>query len=351
MKIFNSPAWIRIGAALVTFALTACATPSTTPPRNPWASPDREYNFSSQETNADLNALMQPCIDHARETFPEAAVRFDAGLPPETLFVVVAFSDYGTTEYVFVDATDATQINGLMYRDSRVNGRRYDRGDRISLDITDVVDWLIQYPDRPEEGNLTGKYMLLRQDGLAHGACNPQDSEFQHFRFFAWEYSFVPPGVEGWEADGQTNDADMSMQEKGDSPNELNTLYANGYSAPAFATDQEFIDKIIEVEKKNLGDPARYTLFEHRVAAYTEHETRCVRSHQVIEDNQALLSKSGERGPMTREILSLACVHPRMNTMVVGITYSHRYQPGHRDPAFTEKADTVFKSLAFKIRN
>jgi hypothetical protein len=308
------------------------------------------------EEAADLEALMQPCIDYARESFPEAAVRFDAGLPPKTIFAVVARDDCGAHFYVGVDAIDATMVHGQISDDRHVCGRLYEKGGKISMDRADLVDWLVIYPDRPEEGNLTGKYLLLRQDGLASGACDPQDPEFQHFRFFEMEYSFVPPDPKGWKVRGKEvvsgmGLVDFTMQEDGDSPNEVNTLYAARYESPSFATDKEFVEKLKEVEKKNLGDPDRYTLLEHDVADDTVHEARCARSHQVIEDRQALLSKSGDRGPMIREILSLWCVHPLMETTIVGITYTHRYQPGYRNPEFTERADTVFKSLAFKTRN
>ena len=104
----------------------------------------------------------------------------------------------------------------------------------------------------------------------------------------------------------------------------------------------------MEVEKKNLEDPNRYTLKEHTVTAYTKKETKCALSHQVIEDKKALLAKSGERGPMIKEILSLVCVHPRQWDTAVNLTYSHRYQPGHRDSEFIDKANTIFESLAFK---
>jgi hypothetical protein len=109
---------------------------------------------------------------------------------------------------------------------------------------------------------------------------------------------------------------------------------------------QELVDTTLETENKNLGDPDRYTLLQHEVVAYTEKETSCARSHQVIEDRTAL-KRSGERAPMVREILSLVCVHPSNKNMVVTLTYAHRYQPGYRDPMFIDNADRVFRSLAF----
>jgi hypothetical protein len=193
--------------------------------------------------------------------------------------------------------------------------------------------------------------MLLIQDGLISGPCDPQNTEFQHFRLFRENYSFVPPSGAGWKLHGKYADSDVGLQKEGEGPNELNTIYAVRYKVPLFKTDQELVTKIKETEEKNIGEPNRYTLKEHTVTTYTEKETRCGLSHQVIEDKKALLAKSGERGPMIREILSLICVHPRQWDTAVNLTYSHRYQPGHRDPEFTDKANTIFHSLAFKERN
>ena len=52
MKKFISPVWNRIGVALVTLALTACATPSTTSPQNQTAA---QPNCETVEYVEDLN--------------------------------------------------------------------------------------------------------------------------------------------------------------------------------------------------------------------------------------------------------------------------------------------------------
>ena len=329
--------------------LQACT--STASPGNPWATPDRGYQISSAEEEAEFLAFMQPCIDHARETFPKAALRFKAGFPPETFFGVAARKDNKRHFFVEVNAVDGSRIRGRTLGAADVSGHHYASGDEYSLAMADIVDWLIIYPDRPEEGNLLGKYMLLRQDGLVSGPCNPQDSEIQKFRIFQENYSFVPPSDSDWSLHGRDVNAEVSLQKGGAGPNELNTIYAVRYKVPQFKTDQELVTKIMETEKKNLGDPNRYTLKEHTVTAYTEKETSCALSHQVIEDKEALLAKSGVRGPMIREILSLVCVHPREWNTAVTLVYSHRYQPGYRDPRFIDKANTVFQSLAFSERN
>jgi hypothetical protein len=343
-----SKPYATILSASFLILLQSCAT--TSPTENPWASPDRGFSVSSEKEEKELLAFMQPCIDHARETISDAALHFKAGLPQGTFFYVVARKDNERHFIVEVNDIDGSRINGRILSTAQVNGRQYNRGDEYSLDMEDIVDWIVIYPDRPEEGNLLGKYMLLIQDGLISGPCDPQDSEFQHFRLFRENYSFVPPSDAGWDLRGKNPFAEVGLQKEGDSPNELNTIYAVRYKVPLFKTDQELVTMTKESEEKNLGEPERYTLKEHTVTPYKEKETKCAVSHQVIEDKKALLAKSGERGPMIREILSLVCVHPRELNTAVTLTYSHRYQPGHRDSEFMDKSNTIFKSLAFKTR-
>ena len=352
METASSQTWSRISFVFVTALLTACAT-STAPPSNPWQTVSRSYAPGSAEERTRLNAFLQPCINHARETFPQAVSRFEAGLPAGTDFVVVARRRSGSTFYVLVNDIDGSQIDGRIANPKvHVDGRDFVHGDKYALATTDIADWLITYPDRPEEGNLLGKYLLLRQDGLVSGPCDPYGSEFRHFRFFEMEYSFVPPDPKGWEVSSEANGHDFLMQQGRNDPNKFNAVYAMHFDVPVFKTDQEMIDSISRSKSDDFGNPKRYTLLKHDVAADTAHEARCVRSIQVVEDKQALLSEeTRERGLMIVEHLQLACIHPRIDTMAVAITYLHTHPPGRRDPEVDEKADTVFKSLAFKTRN
>jgi hypothetical protein len=193
--------------------------------------------------------------------------------------------------------------------------------------------------------------MLMRQDGLMSGPCDSEHREFQHFRLFRSDYSFVPPIGGGWEFVEGGADADVSLLNfNGNGPDEVNVLMAARLQAKVFTTDQELIEEITEVQKKDIGDPGRDILKLHKVTAYEHKKTRCVLSHRVLEDRQALLSNA-ERGFMLREILSLACVHPGKQDTVVALSYSHRYHPGHRDLEFEDNATAVFESLAFTLTN
>lgn len=331
--------------------IQACATTSTSS-ENPWQTPNRSYSVSSQEEVDELEAFMQPCIDYAQNNVLSAYSEYMEETPPNSSFSVVAHNDQERHFYTTVTNATNDTITGRINSNELVHGLKYSAGDKLLLRVSHIIDWLVTYTDRPEEGNLLGKYLLMRQEGLMSGPCNPKHSEFQHFRLFRKNYSFVPPIGNGWLIRGKDTDFDVSMATKSaKEPNEVNTLYATRYRAPLFTTDQELIEMITDSEKKNVGEPGRVTLKDHKVTAYKEKKTRCVLSHQVIDDKQALLSKSGERGLMTREIRSLACVLPSEQDTVVILSYSHRYHPGHRDPEFNNKANTVFNSLAFKIQN
>ena len=107
-------------------------------------------------------------------------------------------------------------------------------------------------------------------------------------------------------------------------------------------------------------DPDRYTIIEHEIDPYTKKDAMpininslalCVVSRQVIADTQALLLKSGGKGTLIRETQTLVCIPPTERDRAVVLNYSHRYQPGNRDPEFIDKARQVFESIAFKTRN
>ena len=303
---------------------------------------------------------MKPCIDFARAIFPEVLSRFENGLPEGAELKAIVFDDETYTSQVTVWTLDGNLIHGRMTRVHAIKGKLYAPGDNISIDKSDVVDWYIIYPDRPAEGNMIGKYLLLKQDGLAAGVCDPDDIEFQRFRFFAQDYSFAPPGTDGWEMRTPQEGQDLLMLEKGPGPNELNTLSSTRYKFPIINSDRELVDTTRGFMEYMPENPGRYTLIEHEIAPFKKEETilldfnrlaMCVVSRQVIADKQAVLLESGDTGTLIRETQTLVCVHPTETDRAVVVNYSHRYQPGNRDPEFDSKARQVFDSIAFKTRN
>ena len=173
----------------------------------------------------------------------------------------------------------------------------------------------------------------------------------QRFRLFEWEYSLVPPWTEGWEVHGRTKDWDLHVQDKRDFPNELNTFSSSRRQIPIINSSQELVAMTKEVMEKGHQDTNRYTILRHEVGVYKTNKAMCARSQLALTDKKALISKSGKRGPMMRDVETLACVHPSNKNMVVMMVYSHRYQSGNRDAEFVEKASRTFNSLAFTKKN
>jgi hypothetical protein len=343
----------------VSCLLLSCASiPGDTPSR--WDFPGRGYRISSSAEQAHLVASMRPCIDFASAAFPEVLSRFENGLPEGAELKAIVFDDEEYTSQVTVWTVDGNLIHGRTTRMHTIEGKLYAPGDNISINKSDVVDWYIIHKDRPAEGNIIGKYLLLKQDGLAAGACDPHDIEFQRFRFFAQDYSFVPPGTEGWEMHVPREGQDMLMLEKGAGPNEVNTLSSTRYKFPLINSKQELVDTTQGFTEYAPEDPDRYTLIEHEIVPLKQKETipldfnrlaMCVVSRQVIADKQAVLLESGDKGTLIRETQTLVCVHPTERDTAVVLNYSHRYQPGNRDPEFISKTRRVFDSIAYKTRN
>ncbi|MBS0456364.1 MAG: hypothetical protein JSS44_03375 [Proteobacteria bacterium] len=111
---------------------------------------------------ARTDAALQPLIEQARRTYPEAKQRFIAGLPFGNIFsVTVRLRDAGgRTEDVFlqVRAIAEGRIYGVIASHiDLVTG--FAAGDPYDLPESDIRDWTISKPDGSEEGNLIGKFL------------------------------------------------------------------------------------------------------------------------------------------------------------------------------------------------
>jgi len=337
---------IRLVIVSATCLLAACATPYLS---NPWETPNRYIRIPISE-QAQFNASLQPCIEHARKTFTDAKQRFQDGLPNGGNLYAIVFNDEEGTSYIEVDSADNDQIDGYVNFGNRIKGEAYAAGDSITLEQSELVDWSITYPDRPADGNLISKYMLLKQDGLAMGDCDPTDTELQHYRYFSVNYSFVPPGTDGWKLLEPGEGIDVIMQERDEALEVINTIDSARYRIRSKNSDQQLIDQVASFG--NYGDQTgvRYKVVKLEAAIYSKKETRCARAQHTVEDKEALLAKSGRRGFMIRDVQTLLCVHPLAETIAVVLNYSHLHHPDKRDPEFVNKADKVFESLTFTMQ-
>jgi hypothetical protein len=334
---------IRLIILNTTCLLASCATPYSS---NPWETPNRFIRISVSE-QVQFNASLQPCIEHARKTFDEAKYRFQEGLPEGGVFYAIVFNDQKGTSYIEVDSSDSGLIRGYVNFGNSIQGKNYTTGGYIILAQSDLIDWSITYLDRPADGNLISKYMLLKQDGLATGDCDPADTELQHYRYFSVSYSFVPPGTDGWELVGPGERADMIMQEKDKSLDQINTIFSSRYRIPPNNSDQQLIEQVRAFGDYGNEEGVRYNVVKLEADTYTKKEARCARAQQIVEDKKALLAKSGKRGFMIRDVQTLLCVHPADKQVAVVLNYSHSHHPGKRDSEFINKANKVFESLAF----
>jgi hypothetical protein len=231
-----------------------------------------------------------------------------------------------------------------------IKGEYYAAGDSIALSQSDLIDWSITYRNRSADGNLLGKYILLKQDGLATGDCDPASIEFQHYRYFSVSYSFIPPGTDGWQLGDPGEGKDMIMQEQFKDRDEINTITSSRHRIPSITSDEQLIELVSRFGVYDSEEGARYNVVKLEAATYTRQESRCARAQHIVEDKKALLANSGKRGFMIRDVETLLCVHPVSTQVAIVLNYSHLHRPGKRDPEFSNKADKVFKSLAFTTR-
>jgi hypothetical protein len=142
--------------------LLACATAARAQGVSPQAPRDRPVDVASDSARARFYARMQPYLDSARATYPQARARFLAGLPAgQTFFVTTRLhDDAGHEEQVFVrvDSIANGTVAGRLASDIRVV-RGYRNGQPLAFPEAEVFDWLITHPDGSEEGNVVGKWL------------------------------------------------------------------------------------------------------------------------------------------------------------------------------------------------
>ena len=336
----------RLITASFACLMSACATLSTSRSFNPWQFPNRDYRISSIAEQVRLLASMEPCNEYARDTFPETLRRYENGSLEGAKLIATVFDDEKLNSQLKVHVAEGEQIHGRMSGKHVIRGKLYAAGDEVSVNTADIVDWYVIPRSGPPEGNFIGKYLLLKQDGFEPGDCNPNDIEFQRYRYFSINYSFVPPGTDGWEMRGPGDGWDMSMHNEGQSPDELNTLSSFRQRIPVIDSMQKLIAKTRTHMGYGPETADRYTVLEHKVEAFTKKEALCALSQQVIHDNEALLV-SLKRVSMTREVQTLLCVHPYDKSIGIKLNYSHLYYSGNRGAEFIDRAKKVSESLAF----
>ena len=127
----------------------------------PNAPKDAPISVAGEEARKFEQAL-QPHIEKAKKSYPEAKKRFLAGLPAKHSFFVTTrlTDDEGRFEQVFIAVREIKDgfIKGRVWSDVRLI-TRYQHGDVYSFPESELLDWTISKPDGTEEGNFVGKFI------------------------------------------------------------------------------------------------------------------------------------------------------------------------------------------------
>jgi hypothetical protein len=113
-------------------------------------------------------AAMQPYVDRARASWPSARARFGSFPLGHRLVVTARLTDIlGRMEHVTiqVDSVRDPVIHGRIQSEvGSVIGWR--RGDLLSLDETDLIDWMIVGPTGTVDGDVVGRWFRARPPAL-----------------------------------------------------------------------------------------------------------------------------------------------------------------------------------------
>lgn len=122
-------------------------------------------------TAAEIDRLTAPYVAQARATYPAAKKRFLAGLPAGYSFVVMfrfhelqkrGGKTYGGEDMlVRVGRIAGGRVYGRLANDPIVM-KSIKYGDSVSRPESEIRNWIIEHPDRTEEGNAVGKFLDRR---------------------------------------------------------------------------------------------------------------------------------------------------------------------------------------------
>ncbi|WP_243385030.1 DUF2314 domain-containing protein [Geothrix alkalitolerans] len=129
---------------------------------SPNAPQDKPAAVSTLDQHQKVWAAARPYVEKAKATWPQAKARFLAGLPKgQVFFITTDLIDMsGRHEYVFVEAHKITNtaVEGILASAiNTVSGFR--QGQKITIQETSIIDWLISHPDGHEEGNVVGLFL------------------------------------------------------------------------------------------------------------------------------------------------------------------------------------------------
>jgi hypothetical protein len=151
---------MKTSLSILFIVLTATAGVSAqqvAPPMAP--SQDEPLEFTNP---AVLDSIIQPYVQMARRSYPEAKARFQKGLPADRKFLVTvrAYDEQNNFEQIFVEVhkLEDGQVKGAVSMSSgKLPGLA--PGDKVAIPEDQVLDWCILSPDGAQEGNVVGKFL------------------------------------------------------------------------------------------------------------------------------------------------------------------------------------------------
>ena len=129
--------------------------------------PGEEGNTSPIVNQVEMDRLAAPYVAKSRATYPAAKKRFLAGLPPGYKFLVMLRffhrderTGKATAEdmLVHVQRIEKGRVYGRL-ANAPVVVRSVKYGDSVSRPEREITNWIIEHPDRSEEGNYVGKFL------------------------------------------------------------------------------------------------------------------------------------------------------------------------------------------------
>ena len=125
------------------------------------AAQDKPVSVNAEQRKKFEDAIA-PFVKKARETLPEAKKKYQTGLPKDHIFYVTInlYDPAKNCEQVFVRVTswNAETIHGII--DSKPSIiRNHSKGEKLTCQESEVLDWTISKPDGTEEGNFVGKFL------------------------------------------------------------------------------------------------------------------------------------------------------------------------------------------------
>jgi len=118
------------------------------------------------------------------------------------------------------------------------------------------------------------------------------------------------------------------------------------FDLPEYKSDQEFL----EINTKTMEDDARqgsrFVVMETKHDIYKEENKFCTRHKLLVKDYSA--HKKYRKGDyMILEEMRFFCKYPFKANEAIGISYSHRYNPGYKDQDFEKDAINFFNQVVF----